>query len=90
MKNPANTSNESFLHRGIRFCASVLIASAFVVCAPGAQAQAPVPNSPAIEAKAHEMLTKLTLEREHAAQGRFDAELSCSLVPDVRRSIQLY
>ncbi len=42
----------------------LLIASTIVVAAPLVAAQAPVPDSPAIEAKAHALLAKLTLEEK--------------------------
>jgi beta-glucosidase len=57
MKNQSKAVTQSFLRLGAVCVATVLIGAAL-------RAQAPAPDSPAIEAKAHEMLAKLTLEQK--------------------------
>jgi hypothetical protein len=63
MKNQGYSATESFwCARRLVFTISAAILIAFGT--RSALAQAPVPDSPAIEAKAHEMLAKLTLEQK--------------------------
>ena len=62
MKNPSNGFSKGF---PALFRASVLPAILCGLLSAGiAQAQAPVPDSPAIEAEAHAMLAKLSLEQK--------------------------
>lgn len=63
MKNSVRPSTQSFV-RGFRPLALSLLSVAFVFALTGAAAQAPVPDSPAIEARAHDMLSRLTLEQK--------------------------
>lgn len=50
----------------------VCLASTLFGCALAASAQAPVPDSPALEAKAHAMMSKLTLEQKIELLGGVD------------------
>jgi beta-glucosidase len=59
MKNQRKAVTESFLRLGV-----LCLAAVFIGIVPRALAQAPVPDSPAIEARAHDMLAKLTLEQK--------------------------
>jgi beta-glucosidase len=52
---------------------ALILACAFSVLGPGAQAQAPMPDSPAIDAQAHAMLAKLTLEQKIELLGGVDS-----------------
>ena len=67
MKNSLKHSTVSIF---VFFNACML--TALLGCAASAAAQAPVPDSPAIEAKAHEMVTKLTLEQKIVLLGGVD------------------
>ena len=70
MKNTNQSLTQSIFAR--RACASCLPCPAWV--APSSpSAQAPVPDSPAIEAKAHAMLAKLTLEQKIELLGGVDS-----------------
>ena len=64
MKNLQNTSTVSFL--------ALILACLSPVFSGYASAQAPAPDSPAIEAKAHAMLAKLTLEQKIELLGGVD------------------
>ena len=61
MKTSIDPSTQSIAHRAIVCLSSLLLAFA---ASSAAQAQAPAPDSPAIEAKAHAMLGKLSLEQK--------------------------
>jgi beta-glucosidase len=67
MKNPMNAFAQPFW-RPTATCAVVLVLGGTLL----AFAQAPAPDSPAIEAKAHEMLSKLTLEQKIELIGGHD------------------
>jgi beta-glucosidase len=67
MKNTIKNSTQSIVYFGI-VCLMSLLAS----CAPAAFAQAPAPDSPALEAKAHAMVAKLTLEQKIELLGGVD------------------
>ncbi len=59
--------------KNIKHAILVSSLSALLAClAPALQAQAPVPDSPAIEAQAHAMLAKLTLEQKIELLGGVD------------------
>ena len=77
MKNTSKPSAQSIspfrCARLIPFLLGCLFAAAFQAAALQASAQAPVPDSPAIEAKAHDMLTKLTLEQKIQLIGGVDS-----------------
>jgi beta-glucosidase len=66
MKNPTMSAKQSIFPFGVWLPAMLL------GCALGASAQAPAPDSPAIEAKAHAMVTKLTLEQKIELLGGVD------------------
>jgi len=53
-------------------CLVLLVAAGFTVGAMAAAAQAPAPDSPVIEAKAHELLGKLTIEQRIQLIGGVD------------------
>jgi beta-glucosidase len=75
MNNATNSANQSILPA--RFAGLVLILSAsLAISSLQAAAQDPVPDSPAIEAKAHAMLTKLTLEQKIELIGGVDSMFS--------------
>ncbi len=67
MKNQGKAVSETFLRLGVACLAAMLLSGAL-----RALAQAPVPDSPAIEARAHEMLAKLTLEQKIELIGGHD------------------
>lgn len=67
MKNSPELSAQSFFRRA---CLGVVAA---IALSGVAYAQAPQPDSPAIEAKAHEMLSKLTLEEKIKLIGGVDS-----------------
>jgi beta-glucosidase len=54
------------------FSAFFPVFAAFIVGIPAASAQAPVPDSPAIEAQAHAMVAKLTLDQKVELLGGID------------------
>ena len=67
MTNSKKSPTQSFFSFGIASLAAILLG-----CGLGAFAQAPVPDSPAIEAKAHSMVAKLTLEHKIELLGGMD------------------
>jgi beta-glucosidase len=67
MRKSRKLSTQSFLSFGIACIAAVL-----VVISVAATAQAPVPDSPAIEAKAHALLSRLTLQQKIQLLGGVD------------------
>jgi beta-glucosidase len=71
MKNPMRSSTQSFLPFGSAFLLPVVfscvLASSVLVLA-----QAPAPDSPAIEAKAHAMVAKLSLDQKIELLGGVD------------------
>jgi beta-glucosidase len=71
MKNPKQTSTQSFLPFGRAFLLPVVFSC---VLAPSVLvvAQAPAPDSPAIEAKAHAMVAKLSLDQKIELLGGVD------------------
>jgi beta-glucosidase len=69
MKNPTKPSTQSIAPRSIACLTSLLLT---LVVASGAPAQAPVADSPAIEARAHELLGKLSLEQKIELIGGVD------------------
>ena len=68
MKNALKPLRQSFCSVGLACLIPVLLTYALV-----ASAQAPVPDSPAIEAKAHALLAKLTLEQKIQLIGGVDS-----------------
>jgi beta-glucosidase len=72
MKNPNQISTQSFLSAG-----SLVLLAAVFACTLAASAQAPgkapVPDSPAIEAKAHDMVAKLSLQQKIELLGGVDS-----------------
>ncbi|HVA89463.1 MAG TPA: glycoside hydrolase family 3 N-terminal domain-containing protein, partial [Chloroflexota bacterium] len=71
MKNTSKASTQSISPFPSAGLAPLLLGCLFAA-AFEASAQAPVPDSPAIEAKAHDMLTKLTLEQKVQLIGGVD------------------
>jgi beta-glucosidase len=67
MKNTKKHSAQSFFYMGMAFFLPI-----FVSCGLGAIAQAPTPDSPQIEARAHALLGKLTLEQKIELLGGVD------------------
>ena len=67
MKNQRRAVTESFFRLGV-----VCLVAFLIGAASRTLAQAPVPDSPAIEAKAHDMLSKLTLEQKIELIGGHD------------------
>ena len=67
MTNAKKTTTQSVFSFAIAFLVAVLLG-----CGLGAFAQAPVPDSPAIEAKAHDLVAKLTLEQKIELLGGVD------------------
>jgi len=67
MTTTTKPSIQTFLPSAIACLASLLLGSALV-----ASAQAPAPDSPALEAKAHAMVAKLTLEQKIELLGGVD------------------
>lgn len=67
MKNAKNTTTQSIFHYGIVPLLAILLG-----CSLNSFAQAPVPDSPAIEAQAHAMLAKLTLQQKIQLLGGTD------------------
>ena len=67
MKNTQNYSSQPTF-----FLKITLFLTMFLCCGLIAAAQAPVPDSPAIEAKAHALLAKLTLEQKIVLLGGVD------------------
>jgi hypothetical protein len=63
MKNLSNVHAQSFIPVRLRTLAHTLLACV-LAASLSSSAQAPVPTSPEIEAKAHAMLSKLTLEQK--------------------------
>jgi beta-glucosidase len=74
MKNRKRAITLSFW-RLVSACATALVLGGM----PGAFAQAPGPDSPAIEARAHEMLSKLTLEQKIELIGGVDGMFTNAL-----------
>ena len=72
MKNSWNHPAKSFLGSVFASLLPILLGCALVSAVPAA-AQAPVPDSPAIEAKAHAMLDKLTLQQKIELIGGVDS-----------------
>jgi beta-glucosidase len=72
MKNPSNALKESFVPVRLARLLLVLLAC-FPFLAAYANAQAPLPDSPAIEAKAQALLAKLTLEQKIQLIGGIDS-----------------
>ncbi len=72
MKNPMKVSAQTILRFAIA-SASVLLLSGVLIASAPALAQAPVDDSAAIEAKAHAMLAKLTLEQKIELLGGVDS-----------------
>jgi beta-glucosidase len=71
MKNPLKISARSFVF--FRLAVSVAFLLSCLIAAFPARAQAPAPDSPAIEAKAHAMLAKLSLEQRIELIGGVDS-----------------
>jgi beta-glucosidase len=71
MKNSQNTSAQSIDLRCLAPLMLILLAAA-AVGNTSARAQAPAPDSPEIEAKAHAMISKLTLEQKVVLVGGVD------------------
>jgi len=69
MKNPTKPSTQSIAPRGVACLTSLLLA---LLVVSSAHAQAPVADSPAIEARAHELLGKLSLEQKIELIGGVD------------------
>jgi beta-glucosidase len=67
MRNAISRSTQSFVSVGIACLGALLLGCSFA-----ASAQAPVPDSPAIEAQAHALLAKLTLEQKIELIGGVD------------------
>jgi len=67
MKNAMKPISQSFCFLRIAFFLSIILSCGLI-----ATAQAPVPDSPAIEAKAHALLDKLTLEQKIQLLGGVD------------------
>ena len=67
MTNSKKSPTQSVFSFGIASLAAILLG-----CTLAASAQAPVPDSPAIEAKAHAMVAKLTLEQKIELLGGVD------------------
>jgi beta-glucosidase len=67
MKNTMKLSTKPFFSRGIAFFLSCILS-----CTLADSAQAPSPDSPQIEAKAHALLAKLTLEQKIELLGGVD------------------
>ncbi|MGO9316852.1 MAG: beta-glucosidase family protein [Terracidiphilus sp.] len=67
MKNTKKYSSQPAFFLGITFFLSMLLSCGLI-----AAAQAPAPDSPAIEAKAHALLAKLTLEQKIVLLGGVD------------------
>jgi len=72
MKKPLRSTHELLLSYAYACLLPLLLGCAFVSAVPAA-AQAPVPDSPAIEAQAQAMLTKLTLEQKIKLLGGVDS-----------------
>jgi beta-glucosidase len=68
MKNKNIFTAQAFFSLGIAFFLSVVLSCGLI-----ALGQAPVPDSPAIEAKAHALLAKLTLEQKVELLGGVDS-----------------
>jgi len=68
MTNSTKSPTQSVFSLGIATLAAILLG-----CTLTAAAQAPVPDSPAIEAKAHAMVAKLTLEEKIELLGGVDS-----------------
>ena len=73
MKNLTNLTGESLVLFAFAFFAIMFLASIPLGCAQTAFAQAPAPDSPAIEARAHALVAKLTLEQKIELLGGVDA-----------------
>src|SRR5512142_1106304 len=72
MKNPERRSTQTFVRT--RRTWQVFILLAYLACSGTlTQAQAPTPDSPAIDAKAKAMLSKLTLEEKIKLIGGVDS-----------------
>ena len=71
MKNPVRPATQSFV-RPLRPLALILLLANLLFVLDRALAQAPQPDSPAIEARAHQMLSKLTLEQKIELIGGVD------------------
>ena len=72
MKNTRMSATQTFVHARHGWLALVVLAC--IVCLPVLSiAQAPLPDSPAIEAKAHDMLSKLSLEQKIKLIGGVDS-----------------
>jgi beta-glucosidase len=67
MKNKKTLPIHAIFFLGIALPLSILLS-----CGLAASAQAPVPDSPQIEAKAHALLAKLTLEQKIELLGGID------------------
>jgi beta-glucosidase len=72
MKKPTKTSNQSIV-RTLGASLTLGIAACLFWFASSSAAQAPAPDSPSIEAKAKEMLAKLTLEQKIKLIGGVDS-----------------
>jgi beta-glucosidase len=68
MKNRLNLSSQTIFS-----CAAVVLCAVMAGSISQAVAQAPAPDSPQIEAKAHDMLSKLTLEQKIELIGGVDS-----------------
>ncbi|MFP5205921.1 MAG: beta-glucosidase [Acidobacteriota bacterium] len=77
MKTPRNSGSKSPILRAAEslLFRPIVLAPALLICAAAAPmpAQAPVPDSPAIEAKAHDMLSRLTLDQKIELLGGQDS-----------------
>src|ERR1039458_1212285 len=71
MTTSKKTAPQTILHYGIACLVPVLLGCALASVVHAA-AQAPVPDSPAIEAKAHALVAKLTLEQKIELLGGVD------------------
>jgi beta-glucosidase len=72
MKNPKNTPTQSIVSFGAA-CLFLALFGGALATAVQAAAQPPVPDSPAIEAKAQAMVAKLTLEQKIELLGGIDS-----------------
>jgi beta-glucosidase len=79
MKTSTKSATQSIAPRGIACLATLLLALA---ASNAINAQAPVPGSPAIEARAHEMLGKLSLDQKIELIGGVD-EMYTHAIPTI-------
>src|SRR5208337_5051813 len=81
MRNSQKTTNQSIFPSGIACIASVLLGCALAASVQ-AWSQAPVPDSPAIEAKAHALVARLTLAQKVELLGGVDSMFTHA-IPDI-------